>query len=57
MKFVVGLIFSIRGFDSIYIIVDQWTKPTNFLLNHTANRLSHIYLREFICLRGDQCLS
>jgi len=55
MDFVVGLPWTSRGVESIWVIVDRLTKSAHFLPVHTtfsAERLARIYIREVVRLHG-----
>lgn len=55
MDFVMGLPHTLRVFDSIWVIVDQLTKSTHFILvcsTFNAERLAHIYIQEIVWLHG-----
>ena len=55
MDFVIGLPWSSEGYDSPWVIVDQMTKSTHFLLLKTTNpvkRLAKLYLKEIVCFHG-----
>lgn len=55
MDFVTGLPHTSHGSDSVWVIVDQLTKSTHFILVHVSfnvERLTHIYIHEIICHHG-----
>ena len=55
MDFVSGLLRSSKGYDSIWVIVDQMTKSTHFLharIRDPVRKLAKLYLKEIVCLHG-----
>jgi hypothetical protein len=55
MDFVVGLPLTARKFDSIWVIVDQLTKPAHFIPISTMYRVekyAEIYIARVLCLHG-----
>jgi hypothetical protein len=53
MDFIVGLPLMTHKFDSIWVIVDQHTKSTHFILVHTncnAEKYAGIYIARVLCL-------
>ncbi|XP_070025112.1 uncharacterized protein [Nicotiana sylvestris] len=55
MDFIVGLPWTQRKFDAVWIIVDTLTKSVHFIpvaVSHSSERLTEIYIREIICLHG-----
>ncbi|XP_028094959.1 uncharacterized protein LOC114294969 [Camellia sinensis] len=55
MDFIVGLPRTPRGMDSIWVVVDIFTKPTHFLPVKTvynADRLATVYIAEIIRLHS-----
>lgn len=55
MDFVTGLPRTVKGNDSIWVIVDQLTKSAHFLpmkINHSLERLAELYIEEIVRLHG-----
>lgn len=55
MDFVIGLPRMSKGCDSIWVIVDKWTKSTHFLLRKTIygmTQYARLYKDEIMCLQG-----
>ena len=55
MDYISGLPRSSKGYDSIWVIVDQMTKSAHFLSVKTTNlvkKLVKLYLKEIVCLHG-----
>ena len=55
MDFVVGLPRTLKGYDSIWVIVDRLTKSAHFLLvktTYTAAQYARLYLDEIVSLHG-----
>nr|GEV12973.1 putative ribonuclease H-like domain-containing protein [Tanacetum cinerariifolium] len=55
MDFIVGLLRTPCGYDSIWVIVDRLTKSAHFLPVKTMDsmeKLTQIYLKEIVCLHG-----
>jgi hypothetical protein len=55
MDFIVGLPLTAHKFDSIWVIVDQLTKSSHFILVHTKYRVekyAEIYIARVLCLHG-----
>ena len=55
MDFVTGLPRSLRGHDTVWVIVDRLTKSAHFLAIHLSNSaedLGVIYVREIVRLHG-----
>ncbi|XP_028083003.1 uncharacterized protein LOC114284294 [Camellia sinensis] len=55
MDFIVGLPRTLRGMNSIWVIVDRLTKYAHFLpvrTSYDAYRLAIIYIDEIVCLYG-----
>ena len=55
MDFVLGLPKTVRGDDSIWVIVDRLTKSTHFLqmkINHPIENLDKMYVYEIVKLHG-----
>ena len=55
MDFVVGLPRTLRGYDSVWVIVDRLTKSAHFLLVKTSYgglRYARIFMNEIVRLHG-----
>ena len=55
MDFVVGLPRTIQKFDSIWVIVDRFSKSTHFLpinIRYSLKKLTELYIREIVRLHG-----
>jgi hypothetical protein len=55
MDFIVRLLTTQRGFDSIWVIVDCLTKSTHFIhakSNYHPHQYADIYFQQVICLHG-----
>jgi len=55
MDFVTGLPKTVKGNDSIWVIVDRLTKSAHFLpmkINHSMQKLAEMYIEEIVKLHG-----
>jgi hypothetical protein len=55
MNFIVGLPLSTRKFDSIWVIVDWFTKSAHFIPVHTnymVEKYAELYIAHILCLHG-----
>jgi hypothetical protein len=55
MDFTVGLPLTVRKFNLIWVIVDQFTKFTHFIpvnTNYNAQKYAEIYIARVLCLHG-----
>ena len=55
MDFVVGLPRTQRKFDTVWVIVDRFTKSVHFIpvaVTYSSERLAEIYIREIVRLHG-----
>jgi hypothetical protein len=55
MDFIVGLPLSARKFDSIWVIMDWFTKSAHFIPVHTnyrAEKYAELYIARILCLHG-----
>nr|GEV71245.1 reverse transcriptase domain-containing protein [Tanacetum cinerariifolium] len=55
MDCIVGLLRNLRGYDSIWVIIDRLTKSAHFLpvkKTDSMERLTWLYLKEIICRHG-----
>jgi hypothetical protein len=59
MDFIVGLPRTQKGNDSIWVIVDHWTKVAHFLpvkANYNVTRLAELYVNNILMLHGAPAL-
>ena len=55
MDFIVGLLRTQKGYDSIWVIVDRLTKVAHFLpvkATYTGAKLAELYMERIVCLHG-----
>ena len=55
MDFIVGLPHTQRGYDSIWVIVDQLTKVAHFIsvkTHYKGLKLAQLYMERIVCLHG-----
>ncbi|GJV62457.1 putative reverse transcriptase domain-containing protein [Tanacetum coccineum] len=55
MDFIVGLLRTPSGYDSIWVIVDRLTKSAHFLpvkMTYSMEKLTQLYLKEIVCRHG-----
>ncbi|GJT16971.1 reverse transcriptase domain-containing protein [Tanacetum coccineum] len=55
MDFVLGLLRTPNGYDSIWVIVDRLTKSAHFLpikKTDSIEKLTQLYLKEIVCKHG-----
>jgi hypothetical protein len=55
MDFIVGLPHTQKGYDSIWVIVDQLTKVAHFISVKTTYhgpKLVELYMQKIVCLHG-----
>jgi hypothetical protein len=55
MDFIVGLPRTQKGYNTIWVIVDQLTKVTHFIpvkTTYTGPQLAELYITQIICLHG-----
>jgi hypothetical protein len=53
MDFIVGLPHTRDGYDSIWVIVDRWTKVAHFILvktTYSGAQLGELYMSRIVCL-------
>ena len=55
MNFVMGLLRTLAGYDTICVIVDRLTKSAHFLAikaNYPLEKLAQLYIQEIVRLHG-----
>ena len=55
MDFIVGLPWTSKGYDSIWVIIDRLTKSAHFLpvkVNFTAKQYAELYMDRIVSLHG-----
>ena len=55
LDFIVGLLCTQRGYDSIWVIVDRLTKVAHFIpvkTTYNGPRLAQLYMERIVCLHG-----
>ena len=55
MDFVLGLLRTARGYDSIWVIIDRFTKSAHFLevkTTYTASQYAQLYISRIVCFHG-----
>jgi hypothetical protein len=55
MDFIMGLPRTQKGYNSIWVIVDQLTKVTHFIpvkTTYTSPQLAELYISRIVCLHG-----
>jgi hypothetical protein len=55
MDFIVGLPRSQAGYDSIWVIMDRFTKVAHFIpvkMTYSGAKLAEIYISWIVCLHG-----
>jgi hypothetical protein len=55
MDFIVGLLRTQPGYDSIWVIVDQFTKVAHFMsfkTTYSRPQLAKLYMSRIVCLHG-----
>jgi hypothetical protein len=55
MDFIVGLPKTVKGFDSIWVIIDRLTKTVHFLpikVNYTVATYAELYIARILSLHG-----
>ena len=57
MDFIMGLLRTRSGYDSIWVVVDRLTKVAHFIpvkTTYTSAKLAKIYMTRIVCLHGVQ---
>ena len=55
MDFVVGLPLTVRKLDSVWVVVDRFTKSAHFLpvrTDYSLDKLVELYIKEIVLLHG-----
>jgi hypothetical protein len=55
MDFIVGLPHTLKGYDSIWVIMGRLTKVAHFILDKTmykGSQLAELYMSQIVCLHG-----
>jgi hypothetical protein len=55
LDFIVGLPRTQSGYDSIWVIVDRWTKVAHFIpikTTYSGPQLAELYMSRIVCLHG-----
>jgi hypothetical protein len=55
MDFIVGLPLTARKFNSIWVIIDRFTKSGHFIPVHTrynVKKYAELYIARILCLHG-----
>ncbi|WVZ97914.1 hypothetical protein U9M48_043416 [Paspalum notatum var. saurae] len=53
IDFIVGLPRTLKGYNSIWIVVDRLTKVSHFIpMNYSGARLAELYISRIVCLHG-----
>jgi IS30 family transposase len=55
IDFIVGLLRTQKGYDSIWVIVDRLTKVGHFIpvkTKYTGQKLATLYIEKIVCLHG-----
>ena len=55
MDFVVGLPLTVRKLDSVWVVVDRFTKSAHFLpvrTDYSLDKLAELYIKEIVLLHG-----
>jgi hypothetical protein len=55
MDFITGLPHTLKGYDSIWVIVDRLTKVTHFIMVKTTykgSQLTELYMARIVCLHS-----
>jgi hypothetical protein len=55
MDFIIGLPTTQSGYDSIWVIMDRFSKVTNFIpvkTTYKGAKLAELYIAKIVCLHG-----
>jgi hypothetical protein len=55
MDFITRLPRTLKGYDSIWVIVDRLTKVAHFIpvkTTHKGSQLAELYMAQIVCLHG-----
>ena len=55
MDFITGLSRTLKGYDSIWVIVDRLTKVAHFIpvkTTYSGAKLAELYMARIVCLHG-----
>ena len=55
MDFIVGLPHTQKGYDSVWVVVDQLTKVAHFIpikTTYSGAKLAELYMERIVCLHG-----
>jgi hypothetical protein len=55
MNFIVGLLYTCAGYNSIWVVVDRLTKAVHFITvktTYNSAMLAELYISRIVCLHG-----